>query len=42
MEYIELETYEWVIHNNLYYHCILFDKSNWILPFEIEEFSLLR
>ena len=41
MERIDLEIYEWIIHNNSYYHCILFDKSSWILPFEHQELTLL-
>ena len=41
MECIDLEIYEWVIHNNSYNHYILFDKSSWILPFEFNELTLI-
>lgn len=41
MEQIKLQIYEWIVHNNPYYHCILFDKSEWILPFEQREITQL-
>ena len=37
MEGIELWIYNFIVHANLSYHFVLFENSEWILPFEKKE-----